>query len=77
MRTHVLSFSFQKINDVAIFCIAICVTSIIVVTYTPGIQQIFETAPLAWDMLGSTGLPFCILIIVIAELHKFLIRKYV
>eukprot|EP00730_Choanoeca_flexa_P001989 TRINITY_DN10871_c0_g1_i1.p1 TRINITY_DN10871_c0_g1~~TRINITY_DN10871_c0_g1_i1.p1 ORF type:complete len:1130 (+),score=306.97 TRINITY_DN10871_c0_g1_i1:51-3440(+) len=44
-------------------------------TYTPGMEQVFNTAPLRWQHFGFPAIPFSLLIFFYDETRKYLMRK--
>jgi len=46
-----------------------------IIAYAPGFQYIFETQSLPWQLFICPGLPFAMLILIIEEIRKVLLRK--
>ncbi|CAD8084059.1 unnamed protein product [Paramecium primaurelia] len=77
LRTLIKSYNSTRINTLAIYGLTISLIILPIIVYVPGIQWVFQTVNMPWELLGSAGLPFCLLLLAIAEIIKWLLRTYV
>lgn len=75
LRTTWLPYYYTKVNNLALVGIGVSLLILPIITFVPGIRYIFQSQPLPWELFAFPGLPFAMLLLVIAELRKLLIRK--
>ncbi|CAD8152222.1 unnamed protein product [Paramecium octaurelia] len=77
LRTLIKPYNSTRVNTLAIYGLTISLILLPIIVYVPGIQRVFQTINMPWELLGSAGLPFCLLLLATVEVVKWLLRTYV
>jgi sodium/potassium-transporting ATPase subunit alpha len=76
-KTRMLSITQQKMKNKNLNFALIFETALaLFLTYTPGMETVFNTVPLQWEHFGFPAIPFSILIFVYDENRRRLMRKF-